>query len=115
MSKAFKNSGYEVLVADNAAMALRHAASRLPHILLSEVMLPDMDGIELCKLLRKDPLTSGMIILFSTVRSEDYSQVAAFAAGADDYIVKPAKLNLLLPRMQALIRRVVSISTHPQA
>ncbi|MEI2422741.1 response regulator, partial [Arthrospira platensis SPKY2] len=81
--------GYQVLTASNGKEAIQVAKKELPHLIILDVMMPEMDGMEACEHIRKMPELSDVIITFLTARSEDYSQVAGFDAGADDYIAKP--------------------------
>ena len=87
-----KKEGYEVYTASDGLEALKVAAEVSPHLVLLDVMMPNMDGMETCRQLRKMPQTEDAVIAFLTARSEDYSQVAGFDAGADDYIAKPVAL-----------------------
>lgn len=102
----FAREGFIVYTAHTGREAMDKAFRYHPHIILLEVMLPGSDGIELCHELRNSPATKNSIISFYTVRNEDYSQIAAFSAGADDYILKPAKANVLVTRARALLRRL---------
>lgn len=101
-----QKEGYEVYTAEDGAEALKKAADVSPHLVLLDVMMPNMDGMETCRQLRKMPLTADAVIAFLTARSEDYSQVAGFDAGADDYIAKPVRPNVLVSRIRALLKRV---------
>ena len=97
--------GYKVKRAKNGLEALAKAKEWNPHLVLLDVMMPEMDGIETCELLRKNPNLSQLVIVFLTARSEDYSQVAGLEAGADDYITKPIKPKVLLSKIKAILRR----------
>lgn len=101
-----KKEGYEVYTAADGMEALKTAAEVSPHLVLLDVMMPNMDGMETCRQLRKMPQTADAVIAFLTARSEDYSQVAGFDAGADDYIAKPVRPNVLVSRIRALLKRV---------
>ncbi|WP_274957238.1 response regulator transcription factor [Millionella massiliensis] len=101
-----KKEGYEVYTASDGLEALKVAAEVSPHLVLLDVMMPNMDGMETCRQLRKMPQTEDAVIAFLTARSEDYSQVAGFDAGADDYIAKPVRPNVLVSRIRALLKRV---------
>lgn len=103
-----KKEGYEVFTAADGIEALRLAAEVSPHLVLLDVMMPNMDGMETCRRLRRMPQTEDAVIAFLTARSEDYSQVAGFDAGADDYIAKPVRPNVLVSRIRALLKRVDS-------
>lgn len=98
--------GFTVESAKNGIEAVRIARSFLPHLILLDVMMPGMDGIETCGLLRTVAELKEVMIAFLTARGEDYSQVAGFDAGADDYISKPIKPKVLVSRIKALLKRV---------
>jgi two-component system alkaline phosphatase synthesis response regulator PhoP len=98
--------GYQISTAINGRDAIAKAKKVLPHLIIMDVMMPEMDGIEACENIRKIPELSNVIITFLTARSEDYSQVAGFDAGADDYITKPIKQKLLISKVKALLRRL---------
>ncbi len=100
-----KKEGYQVLSASNGKDGLLLAEKETPHLILLDVMMPEMDGIEVCEMIKQIPSLSRTIITFLTARSEDYSQIAGFEAGADDYINKPIKPRLLISRIKALLRR----------
>ena len=88
--------GFEVFYAGNGEDAISRAASVLPHLVLLDVMMPGMDGMEVCEELRKNPALHHTMIAFLTARGEDYSQIAGFEVGADDYITKPVKPKVLI-------------------
>ncbi|RZL44171.1 MAG: response regulator transcription factor [Pedobacter sp.] len=98
--------GYQIVTAQNGKEAILKAKKELPHLIIMDVMMPEMDGIEACENIRKIPELSQTIIAFLTARSEDYSQVAGFDAGADDYIAKPIKPKLLVSKVKSLLRRL---------
>ena len=98
--------GYQIFTADNGKKAIEKAKKHLPHLIIMDVMMPEMDGMEACENIRKIPELSQTIITFLTARSEDYSQVAGFDAGADDYITKPIKPKVLVSKVKALLRRL---------
>ena len=98
--------GYQVLTAANGKEAVQIARKELPHLIIMDVMMPEMDGMEACEHIRKIPELSQVIITFLTARSEDYSQVAGLEAGADDYISKPIKPKILVSKVKALLRRL---------
>jgi two-component system alkaline phosphatase synthesis response regulator PhoP len=98
--------GYQISTAINGKEAVVKAKKVLPHLIIMDVMMPEMDGMEACENIRKIPELSNVIIAFLTARSEDYSQVAGFDAGADDYITKPIKPKLLVSKVKALLRRL---------
>lgn len=99
------SEGYNVFTAENGFDAISEAKKHNPHLIILDVMMPKMDGIEACEKLRKIPELSETVITFLTARGEDYSQVAGFEAGADDYITKPIKPKVLLSKVKALLRR----------
>ncbi|WP_297515879.1 response regulator transcription factor [Flavobacterium sp.] len=98
--------GYKIVTATNGKDAIVAAKKERPHLIIMDVMMPEMDGMEACENIRKIPELSNTIITFLTARSEDYSQVAGFDAGADDYIAKPIKPKLLISKVKALLRRL---------
>ncbi len=98
--------GYQILKANNGKEALSIAKKEQPNLVILDVMMPEMDGIETCEGMRKIPELQSTIITFLTARGEDYSQVAGFDVGADDYITKPIKPKLLVSKVKALLRRV---------
>lgn len=98
--------GYQVSTAKNGAEGVSKAKKELPHLIILDVMMPEMDGIEACEQIRKIPELENTIIAFLTARGEDYSQVAGFDAGADDYITKPIKPKVLVSKVKALLRRL---------
>ncbi|MBE17012.1 MAG: DNA-binding response regulator [Cytophagaceae bacterium] len=100
------NAGYQIITGSNGVEAVKLAKKHKPHLVILDVMMPEMDGIEACEQIRKVPELSETVITFLTARGEDYSQVAGFDAGADDYITKPIKPKVLLSRVKALLRRI---------
>ncbi|HIB36551.1 response regulator transcription factor [Mesonia sp.] len=100
------SEGYHVITAENGAKAVKLAKKKNPDLIILDVMMPEMDGIEACEQIRKIPELQNTIITFLTARGEDYSQVAGFDAGADDYITKPIKPKLLVSKVKALLRRL---------
>lgn len=100
-----KKSGYQVHTTQNGRDAIEKAKEMKPHLILLDVMMPEMDGIETCEEIRKDPEMQNTIIAFLTARGEDYSQIAGFEAGGDDYITKPIKPKVLNSRIKALLKR----------
>lgn len=99
------NEGYQVITAENGLEAVKLAKKHKPQLIILDVMMPEMDGIEACEKLRQNPDLENSIITFFTARGEDYSQVAGFEAGADDYITKPIKPKVLVSKVKALLRR----------
>ncbi|WP_340199732.1 response regulator transcription factor [Ascidiimonas sp. W6] len=98
--------GYHVSTAKNGAEGVAKARREQPHLIILDVMMPEMDGIEACEQIRKIPELENTIVAFLTARGEDYSQVAGFDAGADDYITKPIKPKVLVSKVKALLRRI---------
>lgn len=101
-----KNEGYQVFTAKNGAEGVKIAKKVVPHLILLDIMMPEMDGIEACEKIRKINTLENVIISFLTARGEDYSQVAGFDAGADDYITKPVKPKVLVSKVKSLLRRL---------
>jgi two-component system alkaline phosphatase synthesis response regulator PhoP len=101
--------GYKVRTALNGQEALKIANFYKPDLVILDVMMPVMDGMQTCEALRKSPNQNGVIIAMLTARAEDYSQIAGFDAGADDYITKPVKPKVLVSRVKALLRRGTSV------
>jgi two-component system alkaline phosphatase synthesis response regulator PhoP len=105
LSYNLKREGFNIYSASNGKEALKLTGKIVPHVVLLDVMMPEMDGIETCEKLRENPLNKNLLIVFLTARSEDYSQIAGFQAGGDDYITKPIKPKVLSMRLKALLRR----------
>ena len=99
------SEGYQVSTAEIGLEALDKAKKEIPHLIILDVMMPEMDGIEACEKIRNIPELSETVITFLTARGEDYSQMAGFEAGADDYITKPIKPKVLVSKVKALLRR----------
>lgn len=99
------NEGYQVITGANGLEAVKLAKKHKPHLIILDVMMPEMDGIEACEIIRSTSGLEETLITFFTARGEDYSQVAGFDAGADDYITKPIKPKVLLSKVKALLRR----------
>lgn len=108
-----EKEGYEIQSATNGRDAIEMAKRFVPDLILLDVMMPEMDGIETCVELREQDSLRNAIIAFLTARGEDYSQIAGFEAGADDYISKPIKPRVLISRIQALLRRKVQAEEAP--
>ena len=100
-----ENEGYKVFSAVNGKEALNLADQHIPHLIILDLMMPVMDGIEACERLRMDKKFNNTLIMFLSARGEDYSQVAAFESGADDYVTKPIKPRILNSKVKALLRR----------
>lgn len=97
---------FQVYSANNGKDAIRLAEEIHPHLILLDVMMPEMDGIETCEEIRKHNTLSNTLVAFLTARGEDYSQIAGFDAGGDDFINKPIKPKVLVSRIKALLKRV---------
>tara|TARA_B100000989_G_scaffold182812_1_gene137503 strand:- start:365 stop:1042 length:678 start_codon:yes stop_codon:yes gene_type:complete len=106
ISYTLKSDGYHVYTAENGAEAIELAKKIKPHLVILDVMMPEMDGIEACEVIRNDSEIGNTLIAFLSARGEDYSQVAGFNAGADDYITKPIKPKLLKSKIKSLLRRI---------
>lgn len=98
--------GFRVLQAENGKDAIALAKKEIPHLIVLDVMMPDMDGIETCRELREQAVLKDVLIAFLTARGEDYTQIAGFEVGADDYITKPIKPRVFVSRIKALLRRL---------
>jgi len=99
------NEGYNVSTAKDGELAIKKANESIPNLIIMDIMMPNMDGIEACEILRKDQKFNDTIIMFLTARGEDFSHVAAYEAGADDYVTKPVKPKVLLSKVKSLLRR----------
>ncbi|TXK71627.1 response regulator transcription factor [Mesonia sp. HuA40] len=105
ISYNLKQEGYQVITAENGKEGVRKAKKHLPQLIVLDVMMPEMDGMEACEKIRQEPQLEDSLICFLTARGEDYSQMAGFDAGADDYITKPIKPKVLVSKVKALLRR----------
>ena len=99
------NEGYEVHTAANGVEAVQVAKEVVPDLILLDVMMPEMDGMEACSIIREDGNLKGCLIAFLSARGEDYSQIAGYDVGADDYITKPIKPRVLMSKVKGLLRR----------
>lgn len=106
LSYPLKNEGFQVHTANNGLEAIKLAKDIQPHLIVLDVMMPEMDGIEACEIIRKDPKISNTLITFLSARGEDYSKIAGLNAGADDYITKPIKPKVLVSKVKSLLRRI---------
>ena len=101
-----RKEGYQLFTASNGQDAINTALREIPHLIILDIMMPGMDGIETCHEIRKNPGLDKTLITFLTARAEDFSQIAGLDAGGDDYITKPVKPRVLMSRINALLRRV---------
>jgi two-component system alkaline phosphatase synthesis response regulator PhoP len=105
IASALEKDGFSVITSTKSTDAIRLAIEEKPHLVLLDLLMPELDGIDICLILRGEFELSNTLIVFHTERDEDYSQIAAFNAGADDYIIKPVKIRVLISRLKALLRR----------
>ena len=103
------NEGYNISTAADGKSAIEMAYNISPNLIIMDVMMPNMDGIEACEKLRSDDKFNDTIIMFLTARGEDYSHVAAYDAGADDYVTKPVKPKVLVSKVKGLLRRLKKV------
>jgi two-component system alkaline phosphatase synthesis response regulator PhoP len=101
LSYNLRKEGYDIITANNGKDAIEIAAKELPQLIVLDVMMPDMDGIETCRELRERKGLKDVLVAFLTARSEDYTQIAGFEVGADDYITKPIKPRVFISRIKA--------------
>ena len=111
ISYNLEKDGYKVYTAQNGLEAIKVAEKKIPDLIILDVMMPEMDGIAACEEMRKIPALQNTVIAFLTARSEDYSQIAGFEAGADDYITKPIRPKVLISRVKALLKRKSGVSS----
>lgn len=109
LSYNLKKEGFKIFTANNGEEAVKMTQKIQPSLILLDVMMPKMDGIETCQVIRKELNINQPLIAFLTSRSEDYSQIAGFDSGADDYITKPIRPRLLISKIEALLRRLEPI------
>jgi two-component system alkaline phosphatase synthesis response regulator PhoP len=107
LSYSLNGEGYQVHAAKDGREALKLAKQHLPQVILLDIMMPHMDGIEVCRQLRADSRFQDTPILILTARGEEYSEVAGFEAGADDYVTKPVRMRSLIKRIESLLRRSI--------
>ncbi len=107
--------GYAVFTAGDGAEALRKAAEYRPHLILLDMMMPVMDGIQTCRAIRQDPALRNTMVVFLSALGEEQEQLNGFGVGADDYLTKPIKMKLLVSRVQALLKRVPTTVAAPAA
>jgi two-component system alkaline phosphatase synthesis response regulator PhoP len=113
ISYNLKKEGYEVWTAMNGQEALPLAKKIKPDLILLDVMMPIMDGLETCKRIKADPDFAKTYVVFLTARAEEYSEIEGFNSGADDYIAKPIKPKLLISRLNAILRRKIKEVVSP--
>ncbi len=107
------NEGYQVYEASDGEKAVKKAEEIIPHLIIMDIMMPNLDGISACELLRGNPKLQATVVMFLTARGEDFSYVAAFDAGADDYVTKPIKPKVLLSKVKGLLRRFKNADATP--
>jgi two-component system phosphate regulon response regulator PhoB len=107
-----RQDGYETLVANNGQDGLRQAKLRSPDLVVLDLMLPLVDGLEICRRLRADPVTRNILVLMLTAKTEETDEVVGFSVGTDDYVAKPFSVKVLLERIRALLRRRDGASTN---
>ena len=115
LSYNLKKEGFNVYTASNGKDGIKKAEKKMPDLILLDVMMPEMDGIEVCEIIRANPKMENVKICFLTARNEDYSQIAGLDAGADDYVSKPIKPRVLVSRIKALLRRKGGASNKAEA
>jgi len=113
LSYNLRKEGYKVFTASDGEEGVRMSQQFQPSLILMDIMMPKMDGIEACQFIRKDLNLKQPIIAFLTSRAEDYAQIAGFEAGADDYITKPIRPRLLISKVESLLRRLSNSLTNP--
>ncbi len=104
-----RKEGYNVLTSDNGRDAIVKAKESMPHLILLDVMMPEMDGIETCREIKRMPGLENALVVFFTARSEDFTQILSLDAGGDDYITKPIKPAVLISKVNSLLRRHKSV------
>lgn len=113
LSYNLRKEGYKVFTASDGEEGVRMTQQFQPSLILMDIMMPKMDGIEACQFIRKDLNLKQPIIAFLTSRAEDYAQIAGFEAGADDYITKPIRPRLLISKVESLLRRLSNSLSNP--
>lgn len=108
-----EKSGHHVIQCENGVICLEKIKHQKPDLILLDVMMPEMDGIEVCENLKSSPENKDILICFLTARNEDYSQIAGLEAGGDDYVAKPVKPKVLVSRVNALLRRKELVKPNP--
>ena len=105
LSYNLKKESYNVFISTNGKDAILQAKQHTPQLIILDVMMPEMDGMETCREIKQIPALKNSLVMFLTARGEDYSQIAGFDAGADDYVTKPIKPKVFTSRVKALLRR----------
>tara|TARA_B100002052_G_scaffold43020_1_gene35583 strand:- start:205004 stop:205666 length:663 start_codon:yes stop_codon:yes gene_type:complete len=105
LSYNLKKEGYEVFTAQNGIDGLKQAKKIIPDLIILDVMMPEMDGMQLCEQIKSTAKLENAFIIFLTARSEEYSELAGFSSGADDYVTKPISPKLLISRIKAILKR----------
>lgn len=105
VTTALNAEGFIVITSTQSREAIQLATDELPQLVLLDLLMPELDGIDICLEIRYKPELISTLVVFYTERNEDYSQIAAFSAGADDYIIKPTKMRVLISRLKALLKR----------
>ncbi len=105
----FKQKGFDVYTASNGIEAINSASENNPDVILLDVMMPKLDGIETCRILRENKKFKNTVIIFLTARNEDYTEIAGFDAGGDDFITKPIRIRTLIARVEAILKRMDKI------
>ena len=113
VSYNLRKEGFKVEIANNGMEGLRRVKSFRPDLILLDIMMPELDGIEVCRTIRKAPENDNIIIAFLTARNEDYTQISALDIGGDDFIIKPINIGILISRLKALLRRYSPRDTTP--
>ena len=106
------NVGYDIYIANDGLSAIKKAKEIIPNLIIMDIMMPKMDGIQACENLRANEKFNDTIIMFLTARGEDFSHVAAYEAGADDYVTKPVKPKILISKVKGLLRRFKKINNN---
>lgn len=104
------NVGYDIYLANDGLSAIKKAKEIIPNLIIMDIMMPKMDGIQACENLRANEKFNDTIIMFLTARGEDFSHVAAYEAGADDYVTKPVKPKILISKVKGLLRRFKKVT-----
>ena len=104
------NAGYEIYLANDGLSAIKKAKEIIPNLIIMDIMMPKMDGIQACENLRANEKFNDTIIMFLTARGEDFSHIAAYEAGADDYVTKPVKPKILISKVKGLLRRFKKVT-----